>query len=129
MRYHFCGGFSGQPKFCSSPAWRLLGITDVAKVITNASRYRYTRNPGRRGPAIISHAITTVTGVFVVMPLAFAGHAKLTAALERVAMPYGLKLALCSVAFVGCVLGLSLANFECGRALCRATVGYGCLRG
>ena len=50
-------------------------------------------------------------------------------ALERVAMPYGLKLALCSVAFVGCVLGLSLANFECGRALCRATVGYGCLRG
>ena len=63
------------------------------------------------------------------MPLAFAGHAKLTAALGRVAMPYGLKLALCSVAFVACVLSLSLANFSLGREFCRATVGYGCLRG
>jgi len=77
----------------------------------------------------VSHAITTVTGVFIVMPLAFAGHAKLTAALGRVAMPYGCKLALASVAFVACVLGLSLVDFELGRAACRTTVAYGCLRG
>ena len=77
----------------------------------------------------VSHAITTVTGVFIVMPLAFAGHAKITATLGRVAMPYGCKLALASFFFVACVLSLSLVNFELGRTLCRATVGYGCLRG
>ena len=60
---------------------------------------------------------------------AFAGHAKLTATLGRVAMPYGCKLALASFVFVACVLSLSLVNFELGRTLCRATVGYGCLRG
>jgi len=36
---------------------------------------------------------------------------------------------LASVAFVACVLSLSLANFSLGREFCRATVGYGCLRG
>ena len=77
----------------------------------------------------VSHAITTVTGVFIVMPLAFAGHAKITATLGRVAMPYGCKLALASFAFVACVLSLSLVNFSLGREFCRATVGYGCLRG
>ena len=77
----------------------------------------------------VSHAITTVTGVFVVMPLAFAGHAKFMMVLGRVAMPYGCKLALASFAFVACVLSLSLANFSLGREFCRATVGYGCLRG
>ena len=77
----------------------------------------------------VSHAITTVSGVFVVMPLAFAGHAKFMMVLGRVAMPYGCKLALASFVFVACVLSLSLVNFELGRTLCRATVGYGCLRG
>ena len=77
----------------------------------------------------VSHAITTVTGVFIVMPLAFAGHAKFMMVLGRVAMPYGCKLALASFVFVACVLSLSLANFSLGREFCRATVGYGCLRG
>ena len=80
-------------------------------------------------PHDVSHAITTVTGVFIVMPLAFAGHAKFMMVLERVAMPYGCKLALASFFFVACVLSLSLVNFELGRTLCRGTVGYGCLRG
>ena len=77
----------------------------------------------------VSHAITTVTGVFIVMPLTFDGHAKFMMALGRVAMPYGCKLALASVVFVACVLSLSLVNFSLGREFCRATVGYGCLRG
>ena len=58
-----------------------------------------------------------------------ASEAKITATLGRVAMPYGCKLALASFAFVACVLSLSLVNFELGREFCRATVGYGCLRG
>ena len=37
--------------------------------------------------------------------------------------------AFASFAFVACVLSLSLANFSLGREFCRATVGYGCLRG
>ena len=84
---------------------------------------------GRESLASEATSQERTSSLFVVMPLAFAGHAKLTAALGRVAMPYGFKLALCSVAFVGCVLGLSLVNFELGREFCRATVGYGCLRG
>ena len=39
------------------------------------------------------------------------------------------SVTLASVVFVACVLGLSLVNFGLGREFCRATVGYGCLRG
>ena len=76
----------------------------------------------------VSHAATTVLGVFLALPLAIYAHARMTARIAATRAPYAARLALTVLAFVFCVTAASLLCFEACRAPCRAWVGVGCLR-
>ena len=71
-----------------------------------------------------------VFGVAVALPLAFRAHASLAAAIDRAAtLPAAVAVLANVAALTACILVVSLAQFELGRAPCRAVLAYGCLRG